>query len=90
MIIFLICLFFCCLVSSTKTNLPRSVIQLYGTIILVQTSFLSCQLAHSDEARSRKAILSDRGLKFDTRCAVQGLLFSNLFNNLYGYIYFSS
>ena len=47
-------------------------------------------MAHSDKARCRKARPSDRGRELEAWCAVQGLLFSNLFIDFYGYIYFSS
>ena len=53
-------------------------------------SSLSWKVAHSDKEQCRKAHSSDRGRELDSRCAVQELFFSNLFINLYGYIYFSS
>ena len=47
-------------------------------------------MANADKARCRKARPSERGRELEAWCAVQGLLFSNLFIDLFGYIYLSS
>ena len=66
-----------------KTQPPTSIV-----VQTVCTKFF--ELPNADKARCRKARPSERGRELEAWCAVQGLLFSNLFNNLYGYIYFFS
>ena len=69
------------------TRCNRQQEYLYKLFVL---SSLSCQVAHWDKARCRKAPLSYRDRELEAQCAVQGLLFSTLFIDLYGFIYFSS